>query len=96
MMKALSLMHWLVSWGHCLILETRLWRTLVDGPAVVLERDRKLIKELAKKKANGLRGRMRIHLVASTDPSRDFHYTPGVVAALPDDYIQFVIPETVL
>lgn len=30
-----------------------------------------------------------------TDPSRDFHHIPGVVAALPDDEIQFMIPETV-
>lgn len=36
-MKALSLMQWLLSWGHCVILETRLWRTLVDGP--VADRD---------------------------------------------------------
>lgn len=37
MMKALTLMQWVVSWAHCLILETRLWRTLVDGPVAVLD-----------------------------------------------------------
>lgn len=43
MMKALSFMQWLVSWGQHLILETRLWRTLVDGP--VLNRDYKTISK---------------------------------------------------
>lgn len=31
-----------------------------------------------------------------TDPGRDFHHAPGVVAPLPDDEIQLVIPQTVL
>lgn len=31
-----------------------------------------------------------------TNPGGDFHHTPGVVASLPDDEIQFVIPEAVL
>lgn len=34
MMKALSLMQWVFNWGHSLILQTSLWRTLVDGPVV--------------------------------------------------------------
>ena len=48
MMKALSLMQWLVSWGHCLILETRLCRTLVDGPVAEMDKDikKELIKEI--------------------------------------------------
>lgn len=44
-MKALSLMQWLVSWGHCLIFVTRLWRTLVDGP-VMDTHQKEFIKKL--------------------------------------------------
>lgn len=35
-------------------------------------------------------------LTLRTNPGGDFHHTPGVVASLPDDEIQFVIPEAVL
>lgn len=38
-MKALSLIQWLVSWGHCRIFEIRLCRTLVDGPVAELDKN---------------------------------------------------------
>lgn len=124
-MNALSLMQWLLSWGHCLIFETRLRSTLVDGPVAELDRhQRKFIKDpttVYHKQCSSTCTSSQSHLlllakltpryihdsslespslnyaiVTYTDPSRDFHHSPGVVAALPDDEIQFVIPKPVL
>lgn len=84
-MNALSLMQWLVSWEHCLIFETRLWRTLVDGPAA----DNTILQRETMPPAQGAARTL-------TNPSRGLHHIPGMVPALSNNKIQFVVPQSIV
>lgn len=86
MRKALSLIQWLVSWGHRFILETRLQRTLVDDPTAEITIPVNLSHKQLEKMTN----------CANTYSCGDLHHTPGVIAALSNYEIQLVVPQSVL
>lgn len=73
-MKALSLMQWVESCGHILILHTSLCRTFVEGPGVGQKKKALeccLINKYKKKSP-----------ATFTSSGRDFHNAPRVIAPL--------------